>query len=206
MSDEPKKDEKKDAKAAGDAPPKKSGGALVPVIAAVVVLGGIGAGVGMFFAKTLTPAAVDKPGAGTDGHGDPAAGADGHGEPAAAGGDAHGGKGLLADGKELGPIGLKGNVTGSGGTRYLTLDVGLWVPTKDHGTLNDPAVLRLIQSRLEETTKTYQLEDLQSPNIQARMKKDFATALERLLRSVKPGREAEDKFVLEVTVTNLLTQ
>ncbi|HAT09140.1 MAG TPA: hypothetical protein DCS97_00750 [Planctomycetes bacterium] len=204
MSEEPKKDEKKDAKAAADAPAKKSG-PLIPIVAAVVVLAGIGGGVGMFFAKSLTPAPVEKPGAGTDGHGDPAAGGDGHGDPAAAA-DGHGGKGLLVDGKELGPIGLKGNVTGSGGTRYLTLDVGLWVPTKDHGTLNDPAVLRLIQSRLEETTKTYQLEDLQSPNIQARMKKDFATALERLLRSVKPGREAEDKFVLEVTVTNLLTQ
>jgi len=59
---------------------------------------------------------------------------------------------------------------------------------------------------MEETLKTYQLDDLASPNIMARMRKDFSTAVERLLRSVMPGRGAEDKFVLEMTITNLLTQ
>lgn len=196
-----KKDEKKDAKAA-DAKPSKMGG-LVPIIAAVVVLAAIGGGVGMFFAKSLTPAPVEKAG---DGHGDAAAGdghGDGHGDAAA--GDGHG-TGLLATGQELPPIDIKGNVTGSGGTRYLTMQVALWVPKKEFAHLNDPSVLRLIQARLEETVKTYQLEDLQSPNIPARMKKDFATAIERLLRSLVPGKPAEEKFVLEVTVTNLLTQ
>ncbi|MBN8526380.1 MAG: hypothetical protein J0M02_13685 [Planctomycetes bacterium] len=197
-----KKDEKKDAKAAGEAKPSKMGG-LVPIIAAVVVLAAIGGGAGMFFAKSLTPAGAtahkpDAAAAGGDGHGD------GHGTEAAA--DGHGGGGLLADGQELDPIDLKGNITGSGGTRYLTLQVGIWVPKKDYGKLNNPSISRLLQSRLEETIKTFQLEDLQSPNISARLKKDFATAIERQLRSVIPNRDAADKFVLEVTVTNLLTQ
>lgn len=197
-----KKDEKKDAKAAGEAKPSKMGG-LVPIIAAVVVLAAVGGGAGMFFAKSLTPAAAtahkpDAAAAGGDGHGD------GHGTEAAA--DGHGGGGLLADGQELDPIDLKGNITGSGGTRYLTLQVGIWVPKKDYGKLNNPSISRLLQSRLEETIKTFQLEDLQSPNISARLKKDFATAIERQLRSVIPNRDAGDKFVLEVTVTNLLTQ
>jgi hypothetical protein len=206
MSDEPKHEEKKDAKPAAGAEPAKSGG-LVPVIAAVVVLAGIGGGVGWYFAKSLTPAAVAKPGtehgpeagarAGTE-HG---AEADPHG-----GGGSHGGSGLLAAGKQLDVISLKGNVSGSGGTRYVTLEVGLWVPKNDYTSLNEASVLRLIQARLEETLKTYQLEDLGSPNIQARMKKDFGKAIEVLLRSVQPGRKPEDKFVLEVNVTSLLTQ
>ena len=200
-----KKDAKKDAHAAEAAPAK--GGGMVPIIAAVIVLAAIGCGVGWFFAKSLSPAAVDKPGAehaagtgaegeghGTEGHGE------GEGKPAA-----HG-SGLLSTGKELDVINLKGNVSGSGGTRYVTMDVGIWVPIKDFSELNEPSVRRLIQARLEETVKTYQLDDLGSPNIQARMKKDFATAVERLLRSVEPGRAAEEKFVLETTVTSLLTQ
>lgn len=194
MADEPKKDDKKDAKPA-EAKPKS---ALVPVLAAAVLLAGIGAGGAMYVVKALTPAPVEKPAAGSGEDGEPTAEGEAHG-------DAHG-KGLLDAGKELDPIGLKGNVTGSGGTRYVTMQVGIWVPKADHAALNDPAVRRLIQARLEETVKTYQLEDLASPNILARMRKDYTTAVERLLRSVKPGRKPEDKFVLECTVTDLLTQ
>ncbi len=205
MADEPKKDEKekKDAKPAAEAKPGKAGG-LVPIIAAVAVLAAVGGGVGWYFAKSLTPAPVAKPGAEAEGAESGGHGEAGHGAAAEKGGG-HG-TGLLATGMELTPIGLKGNVTGSGGTRYITLEVGIWVPKKDQGTLNDASVCRLIQARLEETLKTYQLDDLASPNIMARMRKDFSTAVERLLRSVMPGREAEDKFVLEMTITNLLTQ
>lgn len=205
MADEPKKDEKekKDAKTAAEAKPGKAGG-LVPIIAAVAVLAAVGGGVGWYFAKSLTPAPVAKPGAEAEGAESGGHGEAGHGAAAEKGGG-HG-TGLLATGMELTPIGLKGNVTGSGGTRYITLEVGIWVPKKDQGTLNDASVRRLIQARLEETLKTYQLDDLASPNIMARMRKDFSTAVERLLRSVMPGREAEDKFVLEMTITNLLTQ
>jgi len=205
MADEPKKDEKekKDAKPAAEAKPGKAGG-LVPIIAAVAVLAAVGGGVGWYFAKSLTPAPVAKPGAEAEGAEGGGHGEAGHGAAAEKGGG-HG-TGLLATGMELTPIGLKGNVTGSGGTRYITLEVGIWVPKKDQGTLNDASVRRLIQARLEETLKTYQLDDLASPNIMARMRKDFSTAVERLLRSVMPGREAEDKFVLEMTITNLLTQ
>jgi len=205
MADEPKKDEKekKDAKTAAEAKPGKAGG-LVPIIAAVAVLAAVGGGVGWYFAKSLTPAPVAKPGAEAEGAEGGGHGETGHGAAAEKGGG-HG-TGLLATGMELTPIGLKGNVTGSGGTRYITLEVGIWVPKKDQGTLNDASVRRLIQARLEETLKTYQLDDLASPNIMARMRKDFSTAVERLLRSVMPGREAEDKFVLEMTITNLLTQ
>lgn len=205
MADEPKKDEKekKDAKPAAEAKPGKAGG-LVPIIAAVAVLAAVGGGVGWYFAKSLTPAPVAKPGAEAEGAESGGHGEAGHGAAAEKGGG-HG-TGLLATGMELTPIGLKGNVTGSGGTRYITLEVGIWVPKKDQGTLNDASVRRLIQARLEETLKTYQLDDLASPNIMARMRKDFSTAVERLLRSVMPGREAEDKFVLEMTITNLLTQ
>jgi hypothetical protein len=202
MSDDAK-DEKKDAKH-GDAKPaetgKKPASPLVPIIAAAVVLAGVGVGAGMYVKKIFTPAPADKPAAGTEG-----AEADPHADPHADPKEAAGG-GLLATGQELDPISIKGNITGSGGTRYLTVDAGIWVPKADHGKLNEPSIRRLIQSRLEETVKTYQLEDLQSPNIIPRMKKDFATAVERLLRSVNPGRKPEDKFVLEVTVTNLLTQ
>ena len=205
MADEPKKDEKekKDAKTAAEAKPGKAGG-LVPIIAAVAVLAAVGGGVGWYFAKSLTPAPVAKPGAEAEGAEGGGHGEAGHGAAAEKGGG-HG-TGLLATGMELTPIGLKGNVTGSGGTRYITLEVGIWVPKKDQGTLNDASVRRLIQARLEETLKTYQLDDLASPNIMARMRKDFSTAVERLMRSVMPGREAEDKFVLEMTITNLLTQ
>ena len=205
MADEPKKDEKekKDAKPAAEAKPGKAGG-LVPIIAAVAVLAAVGGGVGWYFAKSLTPAPVAKPGAEAEGAEGGGHGEAGHGAAAEKGGG-HG-TGLLATGMELTPIGLKGNVTGSGGTRYITLEVGIWVPKKDQGTLNDASVRRLIQARLEETLKTYQLDDLASPNIMARMRKDFSTAVERLMRSVMPGREAEDKFVLEMTITNLLTQ
>jgi flagellar basal body-associated protein FliL len=204
MADDAHKDEKtdkKDAKPAAEAKPAKSLG-LVPIIAALVVLIGIGVGGTMFVLKSLTPAPVEKPG---EGHGE-AAGGDAHGDPKA--GDGHGGgTGLLKAGKELDPIGLKGNISGSGGTRYLTLDVGIWVPKADHASLNDPSVRRLIQAKLEETVKTYQLEDLSSPSIQARMKKDFTQAVERMLRtSIDSERKPEDKFVLELTVTNLLTQ
>ncbi len=211
MSDEPKKDDKKkddkDAKAAGEAKPSKMGG-LVPIIAGVVVLAGIGGGAGMYFAKSLTPAPVEKPGEGHGsetggGHGDEHG--DGHGGDAPAG-DGHGGTGLLAIAQELDPIDLKGNITGSGGTRYLTMQVGIWVTKKDYSKLNEASVKRLIQGRLEETLKTYQLDDLQSPNIITRMKKDFGTAVERLLRTLIPDRPTTEKFVHETTVTNLLTQ
>lgn len=205
MADDAKKDEKhdkKDAKPADEAKPGKSLG-MVPIIGALVVLVGIGVGGTMFVLKSLTPAPVAKPG---EEHGEtPAAGGDAHGAPKA--GDGHGGSGLLKTGKELDPIGLKGNISGSGGTRYLTLDVGIWVPKADHPALNDASVRRLIQAKLEETVKTYQLEDLSSPSIQARMKKDFTQAVERMLRtSIDSERKPEDKFVLELTVTNLLTQ
>lgn len=204
MADDAKKDEKtdkKDAKPAAEAKPAKAMG-LVPIIGALVVLIAIGVGGTMFVLKSLTPAPVEKPG---EGHGE-AAGGDAHGEPKSD--DGHGGgTGLLKTGKELDPIGLKGNISGSGGTRYLTLDVGIWVPKADHASLNDPSVRRLIQAKLEETVKTYQLEDLSSPSIQARMKKDFTQAVERMLRtSIDSARKPEDKFVLELTVTNLLTQ
>jgi flagellar basal body-associated protein FliL len=206
MSDDTKKDDKKkddkDHKAADEAKPSKMGG-LVPIIAGVVVLAGIGGGAGMFFAKSLTPATVEKPG---EGHGAAAGDEHGgeHGEAPAS--DGHGGSGLLAIAQELDPIDLKGNITGSGGTRYLTMQVGIWVTKKDYSHLNDPSVKRLIQGRLEETLKTYQLDDLQSPNIITRMKKDFSTAVERLLRSLIPDRPASEKFVHETTVTSLLTQ
>jgi hypothetical protein len=206
MAEEPKHDEPKDAKPAAEAKPAKAGG-LVPIIAAVAVLAAVGGGVGWYVAKSLTPAPTTKPGAG---HGDEA-GAE-HGSEAGAKADphaqagGHGTKGLLAIGKQLDVISLKGNVTGSGGTRYVTLEVGLWVPKADYTELNETSVCRLIQARLEETIKTYQLEDLGSPNIQARMKNDFGKAVEILLRKVKPDRKPEDKFVLEVTVTSLLTQ
>lgn len=200
MADDAKKDDKKDAKPA-DAKPGKAAG-LVPIIAAVVVLVGIGVGGTMFLLKSVTPAPVAKPGDEPAEH----AGDDGHGDPK--GNEAHGaGGGLLKIGKELDPICLKGNISGSGGTRYLTLDVGIWVPKADHPSLNDPSVRRLIQAKLEETVKTYQLEDLSSPSIQARMKKDFTQAVERMLRtSIDSERKPEAKFVLELTVTNLLTQ
>lgn len=204
MADDAKKDEKpdkKDAKPVAEAKPAKSLG-LVPIIGALVVLVGIGVGGTMFVLKSLTPAPVAKPG---EEHGETPAGGGEHGTPKA--GDGHGGSGLLKTGKELDPIGLKGNISGSGGTRYLTLDVGIWVPKTDHASLNDPSVRRLIQAKLEETVKTYQLEDLSSPSIQARMKKDFTQAVERMLRtSIDSERKPEDKFVLELTVTNLLTQ
>lgn len=205
MADDPKKDEKhdkKDAKPADEAKPGKSLG-MVPIIGALVVLVGIGVGGTMFVLKSLTPAPVAKPG---EEHGEtPTDGVDAHGTAKA--GDGHGASGLLKTGKELDPIGLKGNISGSGGTRYLTLDVGIWVPKADHAALNDASVRRLIQAKLEETVKTYQLEDLSSPSIQARMKKDFTQAVERMLRtSIDSERKPEDKFVLELTVTNLLTQ
>jgi hypothetical protein len=210
MADDAKKDEKpdknadkKDAKTAEAKPAKAAG--LVPIIGAVVVLAGIGIGGSMFVLKSITPAPVEKPG---EAHAE-AAGGDGHGEAKAgdAHGDGHGGGGLLKLGKELDPIGLKGNISGSGGTRYLTMDVGIWVPKADHPALNDPSVRRLIQAKLEETVKTYQIEDLNSPSIQARMKKDFTQALERMMRTtIDSARKPEDKFVLELTVTNLVTQ
>lgn len=170
----------------------------MPIIAGVALLAAVGGGIGMFVVKSLSPAPVEKPG---EGHGE--AVADGHGEKPVEG---HGDAGLLASGQELDPIDIKTNVSGSGGTRYVTLQVGIWVPKKDHPKINEPSVRRLIQARMEETLKTYQLEDLQSPNVMARMRKDFLTAIERLLRSVMPGRGQDDKFVLETTVTNLLTQ
>lgn len=199
MADDAKKDDKdkKDAKPA-EAKPGKSLG-LVPIIGALVVLVAIGVGGSMFVLKSLTPAPVAKPG---EEPGEVPAGDAGAAKP----GEGHG-SGLLKIGKELDPIGLKGNISGSGGTRYLTLDVGIWVPKADHAALNDASVRRLIQAKLEETVKTYQLEDLSSPSIQARMKKDFTQAVERMLRtSIDSGRKPEDKFVLELTVTNLLTQ
>ena len=214
MAEDSKKSDKKDtdkkvvkkdgkeAAPAADAKPSKAGG-LVPIIAAVVVLAGVGGGGGWFLVKSLTPAPVAKPVEAHGANGEPGGEADPHGDAAAPGSKDHG---LLANGKELNTIKLKGNVTGSGGTRYVTMEVGIWVPKKDVAELNDASVLRLIQARLEETVKTYQLEDLASPNIQTRMKKDFGVAVERLLRSVKPERQADEKFVLEVIVTELLTQ
>ncbi len=209
MADDAKKDEKsekKDAKPAEAAKPAKGGGGLIPIVAAVVVLVGIGVGGMMYVLKSLTPAPVEKPG---EEHGQPAG--DAHGGDANGGdahaGDGHGGSGLLKVGKEIDPIGLKGNISGSGGTRYLTLDVGVWVPKADHASLNDPSVRRLIQAKLEETVKTYQLEDLGSPRIQERMKKDFTLAVERMLRTtIDSARKPEEKFILELTVTNLVTQ
>lgn len=211
--DEKKKDDKKEAKAeAKDAKGGKAGGSMVGIILGVVILAGVGAGAGMYVVKALAPAPVEKPAAG-DGHGGDAHGGDAHGATADAHGaeDAHGAAagghgGLLETGVEIGPIDLKANITGSGGTRYVTLSVGIWVPKADQPKYAELSVLRLIQARLEETLCTYQLEDLQSPNIKARMKKDFGVAVERLLRSVMPGRPAEQKFVLDVVATGLLTQ
>jgi flagellar basal body-associated protein FliL len=202
MADDTKKEEKKKDAAKGDAPAGGSGkSGLIGIIAAVVILAGAGAGVGWYIVKTLTPAKVEKPAEpGAEG-----GGAEGHGEAPA--GDSHGGDtGLLATGLEIENINLKANITGSGGTRYVTLSVGIWVPKSDQPRVNDPPVRRLIQAKLEETLRTYQLEDLQSPNIQARMKKDFGAAVERKLREIMPGRAPEQKFVLEITVTDLLTQ
>ena len=199
MADDPKKkdekkDDKKPAKDAKEAkaPEAKSaeGGksGLIGIILGVVVLAGAGAGAGMYIVKSLAPAPVSKPG-----------------EAAAAAADGHDG-GLLGTGVELDPIDLRANITGSGGTRYVTLSVGVWVPKVDQPKLADPSIRRLIQSRMEETLRTYQLDDLQSPNIQARLKKDFGTAIEQRLRSIMPSRPAEQKFVLEITPTALLTQ
>ena len=202
MADDAKKEDKHDKKDAKPAEEAKAAKplVLVPIIGALAVLVAIGVGGTMFVLKSLTPAPVPKPG---EEHAEVAAsGGDAHG-----GGDSHGGTGLLKVGKELEPISLKGNISGSGGTRYLTMDVGVWVPKADFNTLNDASVRRLIQAKLEETVKTYQIEDLGSPRIQERMKKDFTLALERMLRtSIDSSRKPEDKFILELTVTNLLTQ
>jgi hypothetical protein len=220
MADDPKKKEEKkdDKKPAKDAkaPEAKADsagggggkGGLIGIVLGLVVLAGAGAGAGMYIVKALSPAPVSKPGeaaaAAGGGHGTPAAHGDGGGTEAHAA-DGHDG-GLLGTGVELDPIDLRANITGSGGTRYVTLSVGVWVPKTDQPKLADPSIRRLIQSRMEETLRTYQLEDLQSPNIQARLKKDFATSIEQRLRSIMPSRPAEQKFVLEITPTALLTQ
>lgn len=194
MSEQPAdaKTEGKDAKAKDAAPKARS--PLVPVLAGALAVIAIGAGASWFIVKSLTPAPPKAEAKKAEG-GEHAE--DGKGAAA---------KGLLDLGRELEPIMIKSNITGSGGTRYVTMQVGIWVPAKDHAALNDAAVRRLIQTRLEETVKTYQLEDLASPNILARLRKDFSAAVERQLRAVRPGRPADQPFVLECAVTELLVQ
>lgn len=213
MADEPKKDDKKkdDKKAVAKAPDPKDAAAataaaaaggkssMIGIILGVVVLAGAGAGAGMYVVKSLAPAPVIKPGEKPAAGGHEAAG-DAHAT------DSHASGGLLKDGLEMGPISLRANVTGSGGTRYVTLDVSLWINKDDHPKVNTPSVTRLVQSRLEETMRTYQLDDLQSPNIQARLKKDLGVGIEVLLNSLMPDQKPDHKFVLEVTPTALLTQ
>ncbi|MCS6970285.1 MAG: hypothetical protein NZ552_04660 [Planctomycetes bacterium] len=197
MSDPAPSDAKQaDAKAQEAQKPKAQRSPLIPMLAGALLVVAIGAGASWFIVKSLTPAppeSKDKREGGEEDRQKESEGA------------AHG-KGLLELGKELEPIMIKSNITGSGGTRYVTMQVGIWVPTKDHAALNDAAVRRLIQTRLEETVKTYQLEDLASPNILPRLRKDFASAVERLLRSVRPGRPPDQPFVLECAVTELLVQ
>lgn len=226
MADDPKKkEEKKDDKKPGKdakapAPDPKAVAAaaaaaagagksgLISIILGVVVLVAVGAGAGMYIVKSLAPASVPKPGTeaaagkGGDPHDPHGKGSEAGATPAIDPND----KGLLANGVELGPIPLKANITSTGGTRFVTLSVGVWVPKLDKDKLSDASVMRLIQSCLEESLTTFQLQDLQSPTIRDRMKTIFGAAIEKRLRAVIPLRPPNEKFVLDITPTELLTQ
>ena len=213
MSDEEKKPTEDKKKKKGDkdapaaAPPNNSKKTIIGVVAAVAVLSGAGWAIGNFVTKTIAPAPAAEKTAEETG-GDPHGGGDangekGHGEK---GGGAHAAEdGMLAKSVTLDPIELKCNITSTGGTRYATMTVGVWVLQKYVEKIKE--FKRPIQDRMEEVLPRYQLEDFNAPNFKARVRTELIKEVERLLESIEPKLlQGTEKFVTWIDITAPLTQ
>jgi len=215
MSDDAKKDEKHEGKAAEGAA-KKKGGLPLGAIGAVVVLLGAGVGIGMFLSSLVKPAPVVAAEPGKEGHGEP--GKDGHE------GTGKDGKGGAAHGSILAhavafPIGdLMTNVRGQQGRRFIKMTCVLWmdheVVTKTAGgggpgsSGPNPAdnIKAILQASFEEQLKSYDLEDLTSVNIYKLLERNFKEITDRELRALYPDIKSTEPIVRRVVLTNMLVQ
>jgi hypothetical protein len=219
MSDEAKKEDKHDGKAA-EAGAKKKSSLPLGAIGAVVVLLGIGAGIGMFLSSLVKPAPAPAAEPGTEGHGD--AGKDGHPGTGKGGKDGKPGDhgSILAHAVAF-PIGdLMTNVRGQQGRRFIKMTCVLWM---DHdavaktasggggghgGSGADPAdnIKAILQAAFEEHLKTYDLEDLTSVNIYKLLERNFKEITDRELRALYPDIKSTEPIVARVVLTNMLVQ
>ena len=217
MSDDAKKDEKHEGKAAEGVAKKKSSLPL-GAIGAVVVLLGAGIGIGMFVSSLVKPAPVATAEPGKEGH-------EGTGKEGHAGAGKEGKEGAGAHGSILAhavafPIGdLMTNVRGQQGRRFIKMTCVLWMDHEvvaktsggggGHGSSGpDPAdnIKAILQAAFEEQLKSYDLEDLTSVNIYKLLERNFKEITDRELRALYPDIKSTEPIVSRVVLTNMLVQ
>ncbi|MBA3845961.1 MAG: hypothetical protein H0X45_04885 [Planctomycetes bacterium] len=215
MSEEAVKEAPKPEAKPGDKPAAaaagKSGGMMGP-LAAVVLLVGLGVGVGMYLGSTLAAAQA----AGTDP--EAIAKADAHG------GDAHGnGHGAtgnsLAGLHEINLNDLVANIKNKDGRRYVKVSCALWVAHEDVEKIVPPAtgdghgaaaenetIKRILRMKLEEHLRSYDLDELITPHIDAQLQAGFREKIEKELHAIYTDVGADYRFVKRVVAYGLLVQ
>ncbi len=165
------------SKAGAPAAAGKPGGMMGP-LAAVVLLVGLGVGVGMYLGSTLAAAQAagsDRAIAKADAHG-----GDAHGNTHATGGNS------LAGLHEINLNDLVANIKNKDGRRYVKVSCALWVAHEDvkkivppstgdgHGAAaENETIKRILRMKLEEHLRSYDLDELITPQIDAQLQAGF---------------------------------
>lgn len=191
--------------------PGKSGGMMGP-LAAVVLLVGVGVGVGMYVGSSL--AAVQA--AGTD----PAVVAKAEAHGGAAHGEGHGAGGnSLAGLHEISLTDLVANIKNKDGRRYVKVSCAIWVAHEDIEKIVPPAtgdghgaaaenetIKRILRMKLEEHLRSYAMEELTTPYIDAQLQAGFRDSIEKELHAIYTDVGADYRFIKRVVAYGLLVQ
>lgn len=214
--DKDKKDEKPDDKKT-EAPPAKAKLKLPfgPILAVLVILG-MGAGIGFWLGSLVKPPAKPPPAEGATAQG--STGNGGHGaeaDPHAQEGKATG-KSLLQRTEEFNLGEIRSNIRGQQGRRLIKMQVCLYVipelvkritlsSAQGADTPGDN-IRRLVNSRLGENLKTYDLDELSGPNLNKILEKSFAEICERELRNLFPDLKTDRMLIERVVIVDPLVQ
>jgi len=215
VKEAPKPEAKPGDKSKAGAPAEGAGkGGMMGPLAAVVLLVGLGVGVGMYLGSTLAAAQA----AGTD----PAviAKADAHAADAHGGAHGDGAKGnSLAGLHEINLNDLVANIRNKDGRRYVKVSCAIWVAHEDVEKIVPPAagdghgaaaenetIKRILRMKLEEHLRTYDLEELTTPHIDAQLQAGFREKIEKELHAIYTDVGADYRFVRRVVAYGLLVQ
>jgi hypothetical protein len=174
---------------------------LIGVVAAGLILVGVGAGAGLYVSKLFQPAAKTE-----NGHG-------GHEEEGGhSGGDEHG----AIDPHKTKEVSLGEILTNianqENSRRFVKVTCAIWVSDEDALHLDSGEhegsiqIKKVIQMALEEQLKRYDLADLNSRGIISQLGMDFQVVIETTLHAQFPAKPKDYHFVKKVILNGLLVQ